>query len=115
MPHRAQAMTKSQMRIWQMSRWKLRYAPNLGLNSTDTPLFRHLVGSLDPIDHIAFAYEQGFAGIEDNFLKLRPEADQRRIGLELASRGLEMGCFFKHVRSWTTPLLSSSDKAEREG
>src|SRR3546814_13468455 len=97
MPHRAQAMTKSQMRIWQMSRWKLRYAPNLGLNSTDTPLFRHLVGSLDTIDHIAFAYEQGFAGIEDNFIKLRPEADQRRIGLELERRGLEMGCFVRNA------------------
>src|SRR3546814_2644608 len=65
-------------------------------------------------DLIAFAYEQGFAGIEDNFLKLRPEADQRRIGLELERRGLEMGCFVNNVRSWNTPLWSSSDKADRE-
>src|SRR3546814_18913824 len=113
MPHRAQAMTKSQMRIWQMSRWKLRYAPNLGLNSTDTPLFRHLVGSLDPIDHIAFAYEQGFAGIEDNFLKLRPEADQRRIGLELERRGLEVGCFVTNVRSGHTPQRAPPQQPER--
>src|SRR3546814_16500049 len=62
-------------------------------------------------DLIAFAYEQGFAGIEDNFLKLRPEADQRRIGLELERRGLEMGCFVNNVRSWNTPLWSRS--AER--
>ena len=87
----------------------LRYATNIGLNSLDTPLFRHLVGSIDPLEHIAFAHDHGFAGIEDNFLKLRPAREQERIGAELARRGLEMGCFLNNVASWNLPRWASRD------
>lgn len=92
--------------------WTMRYAPNIGLNSLDTPLFRRLVDSLDPIEHIAFVADQGFAGIEDNFLKLRIAKDQERIGAELSRRGLEMGCFVNNVGSWDKPLWSSRDNED---
>ena len=88
---------------------KMRYAPNIGLNSLDPPLFRKLVDSIDPIEHIAFAHDNGFAGIEDNFFKLRPAHEQERIGAELARRGLEMGCMVNNVASWDKPVWSSRD------
>ncbi|EQB00057.1 hydroxypyruvate isomerase [Sphingobium wenxiniae] len=91
----------------------MRYASNIGLNSLDTPLFRHLVGSVDPIEHIAFAQDNGFAGIEDNFLKVRPVEEQTRIGVELARRGLDMGCFVNNVTSWNLPLWVSRDPNDR--
>lgn len=87
----------------------MRFAPNIGLNSLDTPLFRESVGSIDPIEHIAFIDDHGFAGIEDNFLKLRTPEDQVRIGNELARRGLEMGCFVNNVESWNLARWSSRD------
>lgn len=96
-----------------MHQWSLRYAPNIGLNSLDTPLFRALVGSDDPIEHIAFIADQGFAGIEDNFLKLRPVDQQARIGAELERRGLEMGCFVNNIATWDQPLWASPDAADR--
>lgn len=89
--------------------WKLRYAPHIGLTSPDAPLFRHTAGSADPVEQIRFIAEQGFAGIEDNFLKLRPVAEQERIGAELARTGLEMGCFVNNVASWDQPLWGSPD------
>ncbi len=91
----------------------MRYAANIGLNSLDTPLFRHLVGSVDPVEHIAFAQDFGFAGIEDNFLKLRPVDEQKRIGDALARRGLEMGCFVNNVGSWNLPIWSSRDGGDQ--
>ena len=93
--------------------WAMRYAPNLGLNSLDTPLFPATVGSHDPVEHIAFAEAHGFAGVEDNFLKLRPVAEQERIGRELARRELEMGCFVNNPSSWNLPLWSSPDPGDR--
>lgn len=97
-----------------MHPWSLRYAPNIGLNSLATPLFRNLVGSDDPIEHIAFIADHGFAGIEDNFLKLRPVEQQVRIGAELERRGLEMGCFVNTVASWDQPLWASPDAGDRD-
>ncbi|WP_162986923.1 TIM barrel protein [Sphingomonas paeninsulae] len=91
----------------------MRYAPNIGLNSLDTPLFLESVGSIDPIEQIAFIDDHGFAGIEDNFLKLRAPADQARIGAELARRGLEMGCFVNNVESWNLGRWSSRDPDEQ--
>jgi hydroxypyruvate isomerase len=89
--------------------WTMRYAPHLGLTSPDTPLFRHMVGSADPVEQIRFIADQGFAGIEDNFLKLRPAAEQERMGAALARAGLEMGCFVNNVESWNQPLWGSPD------
>lgn len=89
--------------------WNMRYALNLGLNSLDTPLFRHHVGGTDPLAHIALAAQLGFAGVEDNFLKLRPPEEQSRIGAALARNGLEMGCFVNNLESWNTSVWTLND------
>jgi hydroxypyruvate isomerase len=73
--------------------FKLRYASHLGIRSIAHPLFLETLGTDDPIVHIDYAADQGFAGIEDNFLKSRPVEQQRRIGEALACHDLEMGCF----------------------
>lgn len=74
---------------WQMGR--IRLALHLGVASMERPLFRHLAGSLDPLDHIRLAADLGFAGITDNNLKLRPPEVQAAMGEALARAGLEMG------------------------
>jgi hydroxypyruvate isomerase len=78
-------------------RFKLRYASHLGIRGTHEPLFAATVGSLDPVDHIAFAAEQGFAGVEDNFFKTRHPAEQSRMGDAFARFGLELGCLLSSV------------------
>ncbi|NIJ08756.1 hydroxypyruvate isomerase [Sphingomonas vulcanisoli] len=78
-------------------RFKLRYASHLGIRGTHEPLFAATVGSLDPIDHIAFAAEQGFAGVEDNFFKTRDPSEQSRMGDAFARFGLELGCVLSSV------------------
>lgn len=85
----------------------MRFASHLGLTSLDTPLFKDTVGSLDPVAYIRFAAEQGFAGVEDNFLKLRPAGEQDRIGHALADTGLQMGAFVGNVAGWNKPLWGS--------
>jgi hydroxypyruvate isomerase len=94
--------------------WRVRFATHLGLTSLDTPLFKETVGSLDPVAHIRFAAEQGFAGVEDNFLKLRPAADQERIGRALADTGLAMGAFVGNIEGWNKPLWGSNAPEERD-
>ena len=94
--------------------WKLRFAPHIGLTSLDTPLFKDSVGTLDPVAHIDFIADLGFAGIEDNLLKLRPAADQERIGQALARRGLAMGCFVNNAADWNKPLWCTTDAGAQE-
>lgn len=62
-------------------RFKLNYAPHLGLTRPDEGMFREHAGS-DPIDQIKFIAAQGFTAIEDNFLKMRPVQVQEQIGNE---------------------------------
>src|SRR3546814_12114441 len=57
--------------------------------------------------------DQGLSGIENNFLKRRPIDEQRRIGAELARRGMEMGCFVNNVASWDKPLWASGDVSDQ--
>jgi hydroxypyruvate isomerase len=98
-----------------LTAWKLRFASHLGLISLDTPLFKESVGGLDPVAHIQFAKSVGFAGVEDNFLKLRPVADQERIGRALEIAGIEMGAMVNNIESWNKPLwgMNSSDAREQ--
>jgi hydroxypyruvate isomerase len=93
--------------------WKVRLAPNLGLNSLETPMFLASVGGTDPVAHVAFIADQGFAGVEDNFLKLRSAKDQERIGRALLQRGLAMGCFVANPGSWNRPLWVSRESDAR--
>lgn len=94
-------------------RWKLRYAGHLGLRGPDLPLFRHSAASVDPVDQIAFLARLGFAGVQDNFLKLRPVAEQLRIGRALADHGLAMGSFNNNPAHWNQPLWCDESDAAR--
>jgi hydroxypyruvate isomerase len=94
--------------------WNLRYAPHMGLASLEEPLFLHSVGSADPVEQLRHIAALGFAGVEDNYLKLRPVADQERIGREIGRLGLEMGCFTGNIENWNQPLWGSSDDAARD-
>lgn len=89
--------------------WKLRYAGHLGLRSLEAPLFRRSAASADPIDQIDFLADQGFAGVQDLYLKLRTPAEQARIGRHLAARGLTPGTFSAAPLYWDKPLWSTTD------
>lgn len=74
----------------------LNFAPHIGLNSPDDGMFVAHAGS-DPIDQIKFIADHGFAGIEDNFLKLRTVEVQEKIGRELERHHMKMGCFVNNL------------------
>lgn len=93
--------------------FRMRYAGHLGLRAPDLPLFRHSARSPDPVEQIVFLAEQGFAGVQDNFLKLRPIADQERIGAALVRYGLQMGSFNNNPLAWNRPLWSAADESAR--
>lgn len=93
--------------------WRMRYSGHLGLRGPDTPLFRQSVGSADPLLQIDFLAGLGFAGVQDGFIKLRPAAEQARIGAALAHHGLAMGSFTNNPGHWNTPLWSRSDEEAR--
>lgn len=88
--------------------WSLRYAPHLGYRPPFQPLFTAMVGSEDPLEHIQFAADQGFAGVLYAAARARPAAEQQRVGDALAAHGLEAGCMlyttFDQLRntSWAT-------------
>ena len=94
--------------------WKLRYAPHLGIRTTEKPLFRHSVGSTDPIEQLHFIAEQGFAGVEDNFAVTRPPEVLDRMGHELVRLGLEMGSIGNVGKSLFEPMWGLPGKEVRE-
>jgi hydroxypyruvate isomerase len=86
----------------------LRFAPHLGLVSTEDGMFVESAGR-DPIDQIKFAYDCGFCGVEDNFLRLRSADVQEKMGKTLRSRGMTMGCFLG-VMVHDRPTFGTSDR-----
>jgi len=76
----------------------LNFAPHPGM-------FRHLAGD-DILDQIAFAADQGFTAWEDNGLKGRDVALQKKIGRLLSERGMTMGVFVAHEIHWKKPTMS---------
>jgi hydroxypyruvate isomerase len=90
----------------------LNYAPHIGLTSPDEVLFLEHAGR-DPIDQIKFIADQGFAGIEDNFLKLRPIEVQEKIGRELERHGMQMGCFVNNL-IFDRPTFTSDSSEARQ-
>jgi hydroxypyruvate isomerase len=100
-------------KIMPTTHWQLRYTGHLGLYGPDLPLFLHSVGSADPIAQIRFLAELGFAGVQDNFLKLRAPELQARMGEEMARLGLAMGTFTNNPLGWNRPLWGSTDAAAR--
>ncbi|MDJ0600665.1 MAG: TIM barrel protein [Crocosphaera sp.] len=88
----------------------MKFAPHIGLSSPDDFMFPASAGK-DPIDQIKFIADQGFSGIEDNFLKLRPIEVQEKIGKELARHNLEMGCFVNNLIFDRPTFVSDSPEA----
>lgn len=74
-------------------------------------MFPHHAGR-DPIDQIKFIADQGFAGIEDNFLKLRPIEIQEKIGKALAQHNLQMGCFVNNLIFERPTFVSNTNEAK---
>lgn len=72
--------------------WHLRYAPHLGYRPPFEPMFRALVGSDDPVEHVAFAADLGFAGVLCAAARRLDAGEQARVGQALAQRGLQAGC-----------------------
>lgn len=72
--------------------WHHRFAPHLGYRPPFDPLFAATVDSTDPVDHIRFAAETGFAGVLYAAALGRPVAEQERVGRALADTGLQAGC-----------------------
>jgi hydroxypyruvate isomerase len=89
----------------------MKFAPHIGLSSPEDFMFPASAGN-DPIDQIKFIAEQGFSGIEDNFLKLRPVEIQDKIGRELAKYNLEMGCFVNNLIFDCPTFVSDSTEAK---
>lgn len=95
--------------------WALRYAPHLGYRPPFQPLFAALVGTDDPVAHVQFAADHGFAGVLYAAARARPPEEQQRVGAALAARGLEAGCIlyttFDHLRntSWATDSAPARD------
>ncbi|MBO9513173.1 MAG: TIM barrel protein [Variovorax sp.] len=91
-----------------MNDWHLRYAPHLGYRPPFEPLFKGLVASDDLVDHVAFAADQGFAGVCHPAARGRSPHEQERLGRALARHGMEAGCVlytgFDQLRntSWAT-------------
>jgi hydroxypyruvate isomerase len=73
-------------------RFALRFAAHLGIIPGGPGLFSATAGS-DPVAQIAFAHEQGFTVMEDNFLRARAIPVQNRIGQALRERHMTLGCF----------------------
>jgi hydroxypyruvate isomerase len=94
--------------------WALRYASHLGYRTSDAPLFRESVGSLDLLAHVAFAAELGFAGIQYALARSRPVAEQEAVVDVLARYGLETGCVIYTTRDkLAAPLWARTDGETR--
>lgn len=94
----------------------MRFAPHLGYISTTEPLFQHSVGTIDPVDHIAFAAQQGFAGIFDPWMIGRPAGEIERLVRALHEHDLECGgLVYAPVSTVFSPLFArAGDDARRE-
>jgi len=100
-------------------------AGHLGVRAPDLPLLRHIADPLDVEAQVAALAANGFAGVSDNYLLLRDEATQRRIGAAVLRHGLRMGSFVHDPLRWNEPawidgsaiatLEASAAAAERSG
>lgn len=86
--------------------FKLKFAPHLGM-------FSHHAGK-DPIDQLNFMADQGFSAFEDNGMKGREVALQKRMGETMAKRGIAMGVFVAHKIYWNEPNLASGKQEWRD-
>lgn len=94
----------------------VRFAPHLGYITPTEPLFLQSVGTIDPVDHIAFAAQQGFAGIFDPWMLGRPTAEIERLLGALREHDLKCGgLVFAPFSLLFTPIFArAGDDAWRE-
>lgn len=93
--------------------YALDFAPHLGFPDPAQPLFDKLVGSTDPLAHLAFAADNGFARVGDPFSAARDEALQAQIGREARRLGLALGCVvFAPLATARQPLWITTDRTE---
>jgi hydroxypyruvate isomerase len=83
-------------------RFNLKYAPHFGM-------FAASAGS-DQIAQLQFMADQGFMALEDNGMRGRSVADQKRIAAEMDRLGMEMGVFVGHGDFGAVTM--ASDKSE---
>ena len=86
-------------------KFKLRYAPSLGL-------FREHAGN-DPIDNLKFMADEGFTAMFDNDLMKKPPELQEKITKEADRLGLMIGPFVMHAdfskATWVTQDQEARD------
>lgn len=70
----------------------LRFALHLGYRPPFEPLFRATVRNDDPVEHVRFAAERGFAGVLAAAARRYSIEEQVRLGQAIARHGLEAGC-----------------------
>ena len=75
-------------------------------------MFRHHAGN-DPIDQLNFIADQGFTAFEDNDMRKRPIAMQKKMADIMTKRELKMGVFVAHEIYWRKPNLASGDPEMR--
>lgn len=85
--------------------FKLKYAPHIGM-------FSNHAGE-DPVDQLNFMADEGFTAFEDNDMKNREVALQKRMGETMVKRGISMGVFVAHKIYWSEPSLTSGKEDAR--
>ena len=99
-PHAAAASPE------QSHPFTLNYAPHFGM-------FRHL-GGKGLEGQLEFAAEQGFRGWEDNGMKGRPIAEQKRIAAAMERVGIKLGVISALRGVWGKVNFAGGDEASRE-
>ncbi|WP_299530622.1 L-dopachrome tautomerase-related protein [Ulvibacterium sp.] len=97
----------------EKTEFKLKFAPHIGLTSLEDGMFINHAGQ-DPIAQIQFIASQGFKGIEDNFMKIRPVEQQIAIAQELEKQGMQLGSFVHNTTTWQDFTLVSEPSEVRE-
>jgi hydroxypyruvate isomerase len=82
--------------------FKLNYAPHFGM-------FQHHAGK-DPVDQLKFMAARGFTALEDNGMKNRDVATQKRIAEQMEALDMQMGVFVAHKIYWQEPNLASGNE-----
>lgn len=98
--------TQEQKQPTTAKKFNLHYAPHLGM-------FKGMAGE-DPVDQLKFMADQGFTAFEDNGMKNREIAVQKKMAAEMERTEMKMGVFVAHTISWREPVLTSGKAEGRE-
>jgi hydroxypyruvate isomerase len=84
----------------------MRFAPHFGMFAASA--------GRDPVDQLRFAADQGFRAWEDNPMKDRPLAEQKRIAQEMERLEMRMGVISALRGVWKAINFAGQDDAARE-